>query len=514
MRAAPALFRTSRHSLRKRPIMMISGKEVTRCTGACRMGVRCLVVLLFWMFVWVDQSWSQVVTRDAALQALSRAVAFFQHQVGVQSTYVWVYSADLAVRRGEGGAVDSQTGWIQPPGTPAVGAAFLRAFEATGETQYLDAAHAVARALMSVQLQSGGWYYSAVLDKDRRKSWCYVGQGNYSCDAADINGIANRTVLDDNTTQSALGFLIWYDQASRASDPGVRNAINYGMKRLMRLQYQNGAFPVYSDWRNGKADSGPLRKSGLPDGDWSRTWVKPETPPYFVVNDDLLRDVTRVLLYAGRAYECDQCFRSAKAVGEFLLMAQLPAPQRGWAQTYDDKMQPVWGRPFEPPAVASRETAGSIQTLLMLYTALGDDRYLQSAREAMEWLKSVRLADGDWSRFYELGTNKPLFVNSKNEVTYSNLDLLDHYTLKSTFDIPLVIALTEDALAGRPAKSIRYWESPVDYWSRATLEERVTHLISAQDPEGRWIEEGWIKSQTFVDAVFALARIVEDEFDK
>lgn len=203
-----------------------------------------------------------------------------------------------------------------------------------------------------------------------------------------------------------------------------------------------------------------------------------------------------------------------QGAGEFLLAAQLPAPQRGWAHTYDKNMQPVWGRVFEPPAAASRETAGSIQALLLLHQESSDSRYLQSVREAVEWLKSVRLEDGDWARFYELATDKPLYVNSENETTYSSADLLGHYNLKSTFEIPMVIDIAELRLKGEPAVTARYWENVADRWSRETLEERVAGLVATQEPEGRWVDKGWISSQKFIDAVFALARFVDEGQDR
>jgi hypothetical protein len=37
-------------------------------------------------------------------------------------------------------------------------------------------------------------------------------------------------------------------------------------------------------------------------------------------------------------------------------------------------MEPMWGRKFEPPAVASWETRRAIDALLNLYLDTGDDR--------------------------------------------------------------------------------------------------------------------------------------------
>ncbi len=78
--------------------------------------------------------------------ALTHATSFFRTQVAVHGSYVWTYAEDLKTRFGEQEATATQ-GWVQPPGTPAVGIAYLRAFEATGDHTYLEAAQETALAL-------------------------------------------------------------------------------------------------------------------------------------------------------------------------------------------------------------------------------------------------------------------------------------------------------------------------------------------------------------------------------
>ena len=51
----------------------------------------------------------------------------------------------------------------------------------------------------------------------------------------------------------------------------------------------------------------------------------------------------------------------------FLLLAQLPEPQPGWAQQYNIEMEPEWARKFEPPAVTGGESQKVIATLLTLF---------------------------------------------------------------------------------------------------------------------------------------------------
>src|SRR5688572_18668371 len=110
--------------------------------------------------------------RDEASRALRRACEFFRNEVAVEGGYVWRYSLDLSRREGEGDA-GRRAAWVQPPGTPAVGLAFLEAHEATCDRFYLDAAVEAARCLLRGQLRSGGWTYRIELDPGARARFAY-----------------------------------------------------------------------------------------------------------------------------------------------------------------------------------------------------------------------------------------------------------------------------------------------------------------------------------------------------
>ena len=104
--------------------------------------------------------------------AQARAAAYFRDEVAVHGSYGWRYSADLAYRRGEDLMTPSQ-GWVQPPGTPAVGLAMLQAYAATEDRAFLEGAVEAARALAATQLESGGWHAMIEFDPEQQKAWCY-----------------------------------------------------------------------------------------------------------------------------------------------------------------------------------------------------------------------------------------------------------------------------------------------------------------------------------------------------
>ena len=97
--------------------------------------------------------------------------------------------------------------WLQPPGTPAVGEAYLAAYERTKERFLLEAAVETARALVKGQLHSGGWGEFMEFDPQQRKLYAYRVDGPPGPRAR------NTTTLDDDKTQSAVRFMMHADRA-------------------------------------------------------------------------------------------------------------------------------------------------------------------------------------------------------------------------------------------------------------------------------------------------------------
>src|ERR1044072_5886869 len=87
---------------------------------------------------------AQQPTREEAAAALRTAVTFFREQVSAEGGYLWRYSEDLTLREGEEKSTATMA-WLQPPGTPGVGEAFLTAYQRVGEKYLLDAAGETAR---------------------------------------------------------------------------------------------------------------------------------------------------------------------------------------------------------------------------------------------------------------------------------------------------------------------------------------------------------------------------------
>jgi hypothetical protein len=451
-----------------------------------------------------------------ATTALHQAVTFLREQVAVQGSYLWKYTPDLERRWGEDDATPTQ-GWVQAPGTPAVGLAFLRAYEATGDPAFLAAAHEVGQALVQTQLTSGGWWYFIEFDPEKRQAWCYRvdAMPDQPCEAPKDNEYRDATTFDDDTSQGALRFLMLLDmRLTRIEkvDKALREAIGYGLDRLIETQYPNGAYPVGSARKVADALTTSAWRAHYPS-EWSRQYVEILERLFYTINDHVIRDMIRTFLLAHHLYGREEDLAAAMRAGDFLLAAQMPEPQRGWAHVYNRDLEPIWGRKFEPPGVVSNETGGAVQALLELYLHTNEDRYLEGAGDGVAWLDRSRLADGQWARFYELETNRPLYMTGEYELTYEPHDLPRRYAFQGSFEIPSTLAfyelLVEEGAAGARA-ALERDQLTSDEQKRLTtcMREEVAAIVGGLDADGRWIDDDMLRLEIYNRNVDRLATYV------
>jgi hypothetical protein len=419
-----------------------------------------------------------------ARAALRRAVAFFRTAVAVEGGYVWRYSADLARRAGEH-KVEHATIWVQPPGTPTVGQALLDAYELTGEPDCLDAARAAGQALLRGQLVSGGWTAFIPFDAARRRPWAFRVDGAAA-------GTRDLSSLDDDTTQSALRFLMQLDRALKFADRDIHAAAELALRGLLTAQFDNGGWPQAFPRPAHAAISADAR-AAIPS-DWPRTfpgedeyWFRP------TLNDGVMADVIRTLFAAAQVYGDERYRAAAERGGRFLLRAQLPEPQPGWAQQYDFAMRPCWARRFEPPAISGGEARGVLRTLLDLYERTGDRRWLAPIPRALAYYRSLRLPDGRLARFYELGTGRPLYLTRAYELTHSDADLPTHYAFKVN-DWTDGVAARYERLARLDAAALARLRAPAPPRLTPRLTAAAAEAIATLDDRGAWVTAGRLQA--------------------
>lgn len=402
--------------------------------------------------------------------AMKRAATFYRTQVATHGGYVYHYTLDLQTRWGEGPATKDQI-WVQPPGTPTVGMAYLAAYRATGDAFYLDAAREAAEAIVYGQLRSGGWRNLVDFDPQSKRTAMYRnGRGQKK------NGDDNST-LDDDITQSATRLLIQADEALQFKHAAIHDAAQIALEAVLKAQYANGAFPQV--W-TGPVETQPVVAASYPDYDWRTEGRIKEYWTRYTLNDGVAGQVASMLLEAHRVYKDDRYKAALKKLGDFLLLAQMPEPQPAWCQQYGYDMKPIWARKFEPPAVSGRESQDALETLLKVYYATGDRKYLEPFPRALAYLKKSVLPDGQLARYYELQSNKPLYMNRDGEkyfLTYDDAKLPDHYGWKTASRLDEIERRYESAKQSNVTGVLTLWD-----------EQAMRRTVAALDAEGRWID--------------------------
>jgi len=385
--------------------------------------------------------------RPQAESALAKGVTYFQ-TLNSHGGYVYAVTPDLSQRWGEG-PKDADTIEVQPPGTPAVGQAFLRAYQVTGNPAALAAARLAATALIDGQNKHGGWDHTI-----------------------DFAHLGNETVsFDDNQSQSVVSFLLALNQV--VTDERLAAATQRALAMMLKTQLENGGWPHLYPARGNYHD-------------------------YATFNDGGINDCVRVMIEAHQQNPKDQAIgRSLRRVARFMMISQNPPPQPGWAQQYNEFLQPAWARTFEPASLCPAVTIRNIGTLIDLYLALGDATLLEPIPDALRWLNAIRLPNGKWARFVELGTNQALYYDRGRIRVNSVAELHPERSTGYGYETDLTTAIAagtrryEQALQlGRDG--LKRAENPV--LAPADIARRLDELtgpvqaiIDAQEPTGAWI---------------------------
>jgi len=376
------------------------------------------------------------LAKEAEL-SLEKGIAFMQ-TLAIEGGYVYHYTLDGKEKWGEG-KTDDRTIEVQPPGTPAVGMSFLKAYRITKNNDFLKAAEEAANALMMGQNELGGWEHKIYFDRPK----------------------GDVVSFDDDQTQSAISFLMALDRD--IDEPNLTKTIEKALDMMLESQLDNGGWPHQYPWQGNYHD-------------------------YATFNDEGINDCIRVMIEADSYYGKEAFRKSLHKVGRFLMISQLPPPQPGWAQQYNEFLQPAWARTFEPPSVCPLVTLNNINSLIDLYLHTGRGEFLEPIPDAIRWLKESRLPNGKWGRFLEIGTNKPLYYDRGRIRVESVQKLSLERSTGYGYENDIKEAL--DAAENRFLQVTRQVDEVPKPTPASVLNQMATNvqeIIKLQDDLGRWV---------------------------
>lgn len=393
-------------------------------------------------------------------QALTQSAEAF-HKLTETGGYAGIYKSN-GKQYGESSSqslAEDQI-WVQPPGTPAITDSLIRTYELTKDTKVLGYAVEAGQALANAQLASGGWNY--------------IGDGDGTARSAN----SPYTTYDDMVTQGALDALMHLDKHVDAA--WLTSAVKAGLDFVVSSQTASGG------WQQSYG-------GGAPDYRYLLTF-----------NDGAMNGTIDTMFRAYAQYGERAYLVTALEGADFILKTQITSNgQAGWAAQYDSNLTPAAGRSFEPAAIDSAVTADNIRTLLETYLITGNPKYLAPIKPALDWLDSVKLGNDEYSRFYELGTDRPIYGKRDGTIVYdySKFPASDknHYAWQDDFnvaeakaDYDLVMSLGRDAYLAKYPLFVNttldqpLYDSETSLKTESSLQKSAASIIDDLSSDGYW----------------------------
>jgi PelA/Pel-15E family pectate lyase len=252
------------------------------------------------------------------------------------------------------------------------------------------AARAIADSVLAWQLGTGAWPKNIDMTKPPAPG---------AKPGDEESTIDNRATV----TQIRLLGLVYRATSADAYLSAGRRGIEY----LLRAQYPNGGWPQYFPLRKGYYTHITFNDDAMA-GTLMLLWDVADgsaaVPPF----DDALRARARTAVDRG--------------IGVILkTQIRVNDPARtltAWCQQHDEvTLEPRPARTFEPVALVSAESVGLVRVLMRLPNP--PPPVVEAIDAAVAWLRAVRIDGTDrWARFYQLGTNRPIFAGRDAVVRY------------------------------------------------------------------------------------------------
>ncbi len=269
------------------------------------------------------------------------------------------------------------------------------------------AARTVADSVIQYQSTQGGWPKSTNLAVAPRSPEDIPPEGR---------GRANS--FDNDATTLPMEFLARMVQAT--GDGRYRESFLRGLDYTFAAQYPNGGWPQFFPLRGEYYD-----RITYNDGAMIRVLI--------IVRDVAAGQSPYAFVDAGRRA------RAAAAVQrgiDCILKTQIKQDGKltAWCAQHDERtLAPAWARAYEPPSLSGGETAGIVRFLMSVERP--SPEIVAAIEGAVAWLQAVAIKgvrldripgpDGRterrlvkdpaapplWARFYELGTDRPLYLD-------------------------------------------------------------------------------------------------------
>ena len=274
-------------------------------------------------------------------------------------------------------------------------------------------ARAIAASILRYQSPEGGWTKNTDMSAPPSAAYLALKPG------------AHAPTIDNGATTTQLHYLAQVITAT--NDATLRAAFERGFDYLLAAQYANGGWPQFY----------PLVKGYY---------------THITYNDNAMVNVLTLLRAAAQGqapYAFVDEARRAKAAAAvekgIVCILRTQVKQGGkltaWCAQHDEAtFAPAWARNFEPPSLSGAESVGLVKFLMGVEHP--SPEIIAAVEGAVAWFRAVSIrglrvdespgADGKkdrhavadsaapplWARFYELETNRPIYIGRDKTFRY------------------------------------------------------------------------------------------------
>ena len=279
-------------------------------------------------------------------------------------------------------------------------------------------ARAIADTVLLYQDASGGW------PKNRDMTVPPPARPTPPDPHDSVTDVSAPTIDNDATT-AQLQLLARV--ASATGDERYRESVRRGLDYVLVAQYANGGWPQFYPLRKGYYSHITYNDNAMANVLEVLREVRDARKPFAWV-DTVRRE--RAGLALTRALDC-------------ILRTQVRQSGRltAWCAQHDEfTLEPAWARNFEPPTLSGMESIGLVRFLMSVEQPTPE--IIAAIEGAVAWFRAVPVTglrvedftgtDGQkdrravadpaapplWARFYELGTNRPVFAGRDKVIRY------------------------------------------------------------------------------------------------
>lgn len=280
----------------------------------------------------------------------------------------------------------------------------------------------VADVVIGFQNTDGGW---AKLESDVDMTKPIVGPG-------DLN-VRPRSTIDNDSTFTEMKFLAKMYNVTQ--NKKYKESFDKALDYVLNGQYDNGGWPQFL--------TNPIGyQKNITFNDNAMVNIMKILQDIAVNKDNLYSFVDNKML--------ERCKTAFKKGLNLILKSQIVVngKKTAWcAQIDKDTLQPATGRSYELPSISGKESVEIVRLLMSIDNP--SQAIIDAVQSAVKWFDEVKISGikvvtkqdptmefgGDrvvmndpnapslWARFYEIGTNRPIFVSRDGVKKYNLADI-------------------------------------------------------------------------------------------